>query len=415
MRPGTPPGPKEKMLALILAGGQGTRLKNLTQNRAKPAVPFGGTHRIIDYTISNCVNSGLRRIGVLIQYQPDLLAGHVQNMADMLRKELDGDLELFAVAPRTGSYSGTADAVYRNLDMVRLYKPDYVIILAGDHVYKMDYRPMLAFHREKQADLTVGCIKVPLTGAGAFGVMGIDTQNRVTSFKEKPAHPQPIPGQPFLALASTGIYIFNTRFLVEQLTGNGDTAGDFGKNIIPAVLAGNHGLYAYPFVKQNGESLYWRDVGTVDAYWQASMDLLSPAPGLDINNEEWPLWTLRKAAGARPFVTIGADIRINHSLLFGNVRVNAGTHIRNSVVLPNVTIGKHCHIENAVIDEGACIPDDTVIGKNPPGDSRYFYVSEKGIVLVNEDMLQRKAAVSKQIAGNPHSQPLSRDSAPLHV
>lgn len=402
-------GLMDKTLALILAGGRGTRLKNLTQHRAKPAVPFGGNCRIIDFAISNCANSGIRRIGVVTQYEPRLLVSHVQKLGMLLHDQFAGNLALFPVEPGENvCYSGTADAVYRNLDMVRRHEPDFIVILAGDHVYKMDYAPMLAFHMENQAALTVGCIKVPVAqAAGAFGVMGVDRQNRVTGFNEKPARPEAIPGQPGLALASTGIYIFNTRFLIEQLNNDaacGDSTHDFGKDIIPAALAGDHAVHAYPFLNKNGENLYWRDVGTVDAYWQASMELLDSThvDGV-MDSKEWPLWTLgRKTVGDRQ--AYGScfpdlpDTFVSRSLLFDGISIGTESHVRNSVVLPNVTIGRYCHVENAVIDEGVCIPDFTVIGKDPVSDSRRFHVSEKGVVLVTPDMLDTKTTLSREAA-----------------
>lgn len=397
-------------LALILAGGRGTRLRQLTLWRAKPAVPFGGKFRIIDFPLSNCVNSGIRRIGVVTQYKAHSLIRHIQQGWGHLRGEFGEFVELLPAQQRieTSWYQGTADAVYQNLDIIRSHDPSYVLILAGDHIYKMDYGPMLAFHVDNYADLTVGCLEVPVDRARAFGVMGVQPDGRINSFAEKPEHPDTVPGKPDTALASMGIYIFNRDFLFEQLVKDADddvSEHDFGKNILPSVID-RYRAYAYSFRDvQTGNQRYWRDVGTVDAFWEANLELVRVTPELNLYDQEWPIWTYQEQLPPAKFVFDDADRRgmavdsmvsggciisgamIKTSLLFSNVNVNAYSSVEDSVVLPDTTIGKHCRIRRAVIDKGCQIHDHTVIGHDHDEDVRRFHVTKNGVVLVTPEML----------------------------
>lgn len=395
-------------LALILAGGRGTRLQKLTEWRAKPAVPFGGKFRIIDFPLSNCLNSGIRQVGVLTQYKADSLIRHIQQGWGFLRAELGEFVDILPAQQRMQEswYAGTADAVYQNLDIFRQRDPSHVLILAGDHIYKMDYGLMLAYHVEKQADLTIGCMEVPLEEARAFGVMGIDDGRRIREFVEKPEHPPSIPGRPDEALASMGIYIFNADFLFEQLIKDADTPGsshDFGKDIIPEVIK-RYRVFAYPFRDvQSGVQAYWRDVGTVDAYWSANMELIGVNPELNLYDTDWPIWTYQAQTPPAKFVFDDDDRRglavdsmvsggciisgaeVRHSLLFSNVRVNSYSVVKDSVILPEVNVGRHCRISKAVIDKGCKIPANTVIGEDIEEDRKRFYVSSGGVVLVTPD------------------------------
>jgi glucose-1-phosphate adenylyltransferase len=400
----------KETLALILAGGRGSRLGPMTMWRAKPAVPFGGKFRIIDFPLSNCINSGIRKIGVVTQYKSHSLIKHLQQGWGFLRGEFGEYVELLPAQQRieTSWYQGTADAVYQNIDIIRSDYPTYVLILAGDHVYKMDYGHMLGFHAEHNADLTVGCIEMSRETASSFGVMGIDDDGRIQSFTEKPKNPPPIPGKPDKALASMGIYIFNTDFLVEQLNKDADTPGskhDFGHDIIPSVIEQSQ-IFAYPFrdIKQNRQA-YWRDVGTLDAYWSANMELIDITPALNLYETEWPIWTYQIQAPSAKFVFDDEDRRgmavdsmvsggciisgalIRRSLLFSNVRVHSFSTVEDSVVLPDVIIGDHCRIRKAILDTSCYIPPNTVIGEDPEEDARRFYISANGVVLVVPRML----------------------------
>jgi glucose-1-phosphate adenylyltransferase len=398
-------------LALILAGGRGSRLQNLTEWRAKPAVPFGGKFRIIDFPLSNCLNSGIRRIGVLTQYKADSLIRHIQQGWGFLRAELGEFVDIIPAQQRVAEdawYAGTADAVYQNLDILRQRGSEYVLILAGDHIYKMDYGLMLAEHAENQADLTIGCMEVPLEEAKEFGVMGVDADKRIREFVEKPANPPTLPGQPGKALASMGIYIFNTKFLFEQLIKDADTPGssrDFGKDIIPRVIE-SYRVFAYPFRDvQSGAQSYWRDVGAVDSYWSANMELINVNPELNLYDTNWPIWTFQAQTPPAKFVFDDEDRRgsavdsmvsggciisgaeIRRSLLFSNVRVNSFTKVKDSVILPDVNIGRHCKITKAILDKGCIIEPNTVIGENLEEDAKRFYVSPGGVVLVTPEAL----------------------------
>lgn len=401
-------------LALILAGGRGSRLAALTDWRAKPAVPFGGKFRIIDFPLSNCVNSGIRRIGVLTQYKSHSLIRHIQQGWSLLRAEFNEFVELLPAQQRiseTGWYTGTADAVYQNIDIIRHHAPKYLLVLAGDHIYKMDYGPMIAAHVEKGADITVGCIEVPIEQARDFGVMAVDDDARIVSFVEKPRQPSPMPGRPDVALASMGIYVFNTDFLIATLirdAGRADSAHDFGKDLIPGAI-GRCPVYAHPFRDvQDTAQGYWRDVGTVDAYWEANMELIAVAPPLNLYDRDWPIWTYQEQLPPAKFVfddpgkrgiainsmvsggCIVAGAELRGSLLFSNVRVETHALVEDSVVLPNVRIGHHCRVRHAVIDKGCVLADGMVIGHDPEADRARFHVSARGVVLVTPDMLGQR-------------------------
>jgi glucose-1-phosphate adenylyltransferase len=401
-------------IALILAGGRGARLKNMTDWRAKPAVPFGGKFRIIDFALSNCMNSGIRKIGILTQYKAHSLILHIQQGWGFLRGEFGEYVELFPAQQRHAEdswYKGTADAVFQNIDILRTRHPKHILVLAGDHIYKMDYGAMLADHVKKNADLTIGCIEVSLEEAAAFGVMDVDENRRVRAFVEKPTNPPVMPGRTDSALASMGIYIFNADFLYEQLIKDADTKSssrDFGRDIIPAVI-GKYLVNAYPFLDlQSGAQSYWRDVGTIDAYWSANMELIGVNPELNLYDKTWPIWTYQEQNPPAKFVFDDEDRRgiavdsmvsggcvisgatVRHSLLFSNVRVNSFSTVQDSVVLPDTTIGRHCRITKAIIEKGCEVPEGTVIGENLEEDKKKYHVSPNGVVLVSPDMLGQK-------------------------
>lgn len=397
-------------LALVLAGGRGSRLYELTDRRAKPAVFFGGKFRIIDFPLSNCVNSGIRKIGVLTQYKAHSLIRHlVQGWSDF-RTDQGEFMEVLPASQRVTAtwYAGTADAIYQNLDIVEDLNPKYVLVLSGDHIYKMDYGEMLAEHVAKGADMTVSCVGVSLEDAKGFGVMTVDENHRVQAFNEKPTDPQPMPGSDDIALASMGNYIFNTEFLFEQLrkdAANPDSSHDFGKDIIPSIIA-EHQVYAYPFHDPvTGDQPYWRDVGTLDAFWEANMELVSVDPELDLYDESWPILTYHRQLPSAKFVhqepgregkALGSVVSggcvisgatIVNSLLFSNVKAHSWSVVRDSVLLPEVDIGRHCRISRAIIDRGCKLPEGTVIGEDPEADAQRFRVTKKGIVLVTPEML----------------------------
>lgn len=397
-------------LALILAGGRGSRLKHLTKWRSKPAVPFGGKFRIVDFPLSNCINSGIRRVGVLTQYKAHSLILHIQRGWGFLRGEFGEFVELLPAQQRIESswYEGTADAVYQNLDILRSHNPDYVLVLAGDHVYKMDYGTMIAEHVESGADMTVGCLTVDMKTAKEFGVMTVDESNRVIEFQEKPDQPKPVPGRDDVALASMGIYVFNRKFLFEQLIKDADTpesTHDFGKDIIPKVIE-KYRVQAYPFTDTtSGKQAYWRDVGTIDAFWASNIELIGVTPPLNLYDSSWPIWTYQEQLPPAKFVfddderrgmavdsmvsggCVISGAKVKDSLLFSNVRVNSYSEVDHSVILPDVNIGRNCRITKAVIDRGCDIPEGTVIGEDPVADVERFYVSEQGVVLVTPEML----------------------------
>lgn len=399
-------------LALILAGGQGSRLKELTHWRAKPAVPFGGKFRIIDFPLSNCINSSIRKISVITQYKSHSLLRHIQQGWGHFRGEFGEYVELLPAQQRVKEswYMGTADAVFQNIDILRSHRPEHVLILAGDHVYKMDYGAMLAAHVDNQADLTVGCFEVPLEDAKAFGVMEVDSYNRIVEFAEKPQNPKPIPHDSEQALASMGIYVFNTDFLYEQLIKDADnphSSRDFGKDIIPEVIT-RYRAYAYPFSKDViQEKPYWRDVGTIDSFWTANQELIGVSPELNLYDSDWPIWTHQEQLPPAKFVFDDDEKRgmavdsmvsggcivsgsvVRHSVLFSKVHIETGSYVEDSVVLPDVRIGRDCLIKRAVLDKSCVIPDGMVIGENLADDKARFRVTEKGIVLVTPDMLRQ--------------------------
>lgn len=401
-------------IALILAGGRGSRLKHMTDWRAKPAVPFGGKFRIIDFPLSNCINSDIRKIGVLTQYKADSLIRHIQQGWGFLRGEFGEYVDLMPAQQRHDEndwYQGTADAIYQNIDILRARNPEFILVLAGDHIYKMDYSAMLADHVANGADLTIGCIEVPLEDAKEFGVMHIDENRRVKAFVEKPANPPKMPGSDTTALASMGIYVFNAAFLFEQLIKDADTPGshrDFGKDIIPSVID-KYRVCAYPFLDlQSGQQAYWRDVGTIDAYWAANMELIGVKPDLNLYDNTWPIWTYQAQTPPAKFVFDDDDRRgqaidsmvsggcvisgatVRHSLLFSQVRVNSYSVVQDSVVMPDVNIGRHCRITKAIIEKGCQIPEGTIIGEDRAEDEKRFYVSAGGVVLVTSDMLGQR-------------------------
>lgn len=405
-------------LALILAGGRGTRLKNLTDWRAKPAVPFGGKFRIIDFTLSNCVNSGVRRIGVVTQYKAQSLIRHIQRGWSFLDGRFKEFIELLPAQQRTEEetwYQGTADAVFQNLDIIRARNPSYTLILGGDHIYKMDYGRILAEHAEKQADLTIACLEVPVKDASAFGVMAVDDDWRITSFSEKPANPAAIPGKPDHALVSMGIYVFNTKLLYEQLILDHDledSSHDFGKDVIPRLVASNARVYAHRFqnscVNMASGTPYWRDVGTVDAYWEANIDLTTVTPDLNLYDEDWPIWTYQEQLPPAKFVfddenrrgqaldstvsggCIISGATVRRSLLFSNVQVHEYSTIEDSVILPNVDIGRYVRLKRVVIEKGCQIPDGLEAGFDSDTDKKLFHVTNSGIILIAPEMLEQR-------------------------
>ncbi len=402
-------------VALILAGGRGSRLKQLTDWRAKPAVPFGGKFRIIDFPLSNCMNSGIRRIGVVTQYKAHSLIKHVQRGWGFLRGEFNEFVDLMPAQQRLDEefwYRGTADAVYQNLDILRVYKPEYVVILAGDHVYKMDYGEMVASHVRNEADMTVACIEVPLKEASAFGVMAVNDETRVVSFLEKPEQPPPMPGNPDMVLCSMGIYVFNAAFLFEQLVRDADdphSDHDFGKDLIPHLLKAGYRVYSHSFTEScvhgENEPPYWRDVGTVDAYWEANLDLAGITPDLNLYDRDWPIWTYQEQLPPAKFVfdeehrrgmavdsmvsggCIISGATVRRSVLFSNVHVKEEGYLEEAVVLPDVRIGAGAILKKVVIDKGCIIPPGMSIGVNRAEDEKRFHVTSRGVTLVTPEML----------------------------
>ena len=398
-------------LAFVMAGGRGERLKQLTEDRCKPATPFGGKFRIVDFVLSNCLNSGIRQMSVLTQYKAHSLIQHIQRGWGYLRGEFGEFVEIIPAQQRHGPewYQGTADSLWQNMDIIKAHRPLHVLVLAGDHIYKMDYGPMIGFHVEKEADITVGVVEVPVERAREFGVMTVDESNRVRRFQEKPLAPETVPGRPDVALASMGIYVFNPKLLEKLLRADAEdpsSAHDFGRNIIPAAIE-NLSVYAYPFedVRTKAQN-YWRDVGTVDAYYDANMELVRVSPELNIYDEQWPIWTYQEQLPPAKFVfddderrgiavdsmvsggCIIAGSRVSNSLLFSNVRVHDYSEVDRAVVLPRVRIGERCVIRNAIIDEGATVPDGTRIGVDPVADAERYSVTDGGIVLVTSAMLR---------------------------
>jgi glucose-1-phosphate adenylyltransferase len=404
-----------RTIALVLAGGRGSRLHQLTDRRAKPAVFFGGKFRIIDFALSNCLNSNIRRIAVLTQYKAHSLLRHLQMGWSFLRPEMNEFLDLLPAQQRLDEatwYRGTADAVFQNFDILRAAGPEFFIVLAGDHVYKMDYSNMLLDMRAKGADCIVGCIEVPIAGASDFGVMAVDPSMRIVDFLEKPASPPSMPGKPDRALASMGIYAFSADFLYSELQRDHDDPGsnhDFGRDVIPHLvsrgLAVAHRFEESCVTTTPEAGPYWRDVGTIDAYWAANIDLCMPVPELDIYDPNWPIWTYQQLLAPAKFVfddddrrgmavdsmvsggciVSGAEVR--RSLLFSNVRVNSYARLHEAVVLPEVDIGRYARLTKVVVDRGCHIPEGLVVGEDPALDAARFYRSEGGVVLISADMI----------------------------
>ncbi len=402
-------------MAYVLAGGRGSRLMELTDKRAKPAVFFGGKTRIIDFALSNALNSGIRRIGVATQYKAHSLIRHMQHGWNFFRPERNESFDILPASQRMSEsqwYAGTADAVYQNIDIIDSHGPDHLVILAGDHIYKMDYEPMLRMHVENKADVTVGCLEVPRAEASGFGVMHIDENDRIIDFLEKPKDPPAMPGNPDMALASMGIYVFETRFLMDQLrrdAGDPNSSRDFGKDIIPYLV--KHGTaiahhFADSCVRSGQEKeAYWRDVGTVDAYWSANIDLTDVVPALDLYDTEWPIWTYAPITPPAKFVhdqdgrrgmaisslvsggCIVSGARLRRSLLFTSVHVHSYAVVEGAVVMPNVEIGEHARLTNVVIDRGVRIPERLVVGEDPVLDAQRFRRTANGICLITQPMI----------------------------
>jgi len=402
-------------MAYVLAGGRGSRLQELTARRAKPAVYFGGKSRIIDFALSNAVNSGIRRIGVATQYKAHSLIRHMQLGWNFFRPERNESFDILPASQRMGDekwYAGTADAVYQNIDIIEPVNTDYIVVLAGDHIYKMDFELMLQQHVEQAADVTVGCIEVPRAGASGFGVMHVDLADRITAFVEKPADPPALPDNPNLALASMGIYVFGTGFLIDQLRRDADdkeSSRDFGRDIIPYLV--RHGkAVAHRFsrscVRSGRESeAYWRDVGTLDAYWESNIDLTAVVPALDIFDRNWPIWTYGEITSPAKFVhdqegrrgtaisslvaggCIISGATLNRTLVSKNVHVHSYALVDNSVILPEVDIGRHVRLRNVIVDHGVQIPPGLVVGEDPEADARTFRRTENGICLITQAMI----------------------------
>jgi glucose-1-phosphate adenylyltransferase len=406
-----------RTIALVLAGGRGSRLKQLTDRRAKPAVFFGGKFRIIDFALSNCLNSNIRRIAVLTQYKAHSLLRHLQMGWSFLRPEMNEFLDLLPAQQRLDEatwYRGTADAVFQNFDILRAARPEFFVVLAGDHIYKMDYSNMLADMQARGADCIVACVEVPLAQASEFGVMAVDESLKIVDFLEKPRSPPAMPGKPDRALASMGIYAFSADFLYAELQRDHDdpkSSHDFGKDVIPNLvsrgLAAAH-RFEDSCVKTTPDAEpYWRDVGTIDAYWAANLDLVTPVPSLDIYDPNWPVWTYQQQLPPAKFVFDDDDRRglaidsmvsggciisgaqVRRSLLFSSVRVNSYARTEGAVLLPEVQVGRNAHLTNVVVDRGVRIPENLVVGEDPELDDKRFYRSEGGIVLISADMLSQ--------------------------
>ena len=404
-------------MAYVLAGGRGSRLHEMTDTRAKPAVYFGGKSRIIDFALSNALNSGIRRIGVATQYKAHSLIRHLQRGWNFFRPERNESFDILPASQRvseTAWYEGTADAVYQNIDIIEDYAPQYIVLLAGDHVYKMDYEPMLQQHVQSGADVTIGCIEVPRMDAAAFGVMHVDAEDRLLAFLEKPADPPGMPDNPDMALASMGIYVFETGFLFDQLRRDAADPGskrDFGRDIIPYIV--QHGTavahrFSRSCVRSSHDSeTYWRDVGTIDAYWAANIDLTDLVPGLDLYDRDWPIWTYgeitppakfvldddgRRGSAVDSMVSGGCIVsgsRVARSLLFTGVHLHSYSQLRNAVLLPYCDVARNARLSNVVVDRGVRIPDGLVVGEDPALDAQRFRRTDKGICLITQPMIDR--------------------------
>ena len=418
MSPKSPLGPPyaRTAMAFVLAGGRGSRLMELTDRRAKPAVYFGGKTRIIDFALSNALNSGIRRIGVATQYKAHSLIRHLTRGWNFFRTERNESFDVLPASQRVSEdawYLGTADAVYQNIDIVEDYAPRHMVILAGDHIYKMDYEQMLAQHVESGADVTVGCLEVPRAEASGFGVMHIDETDRIIDFLEKPKDPPAMPGKLDIALASMGIYVFDTPFLFDLLrkdAGDPNSAHDFGKDIIPAIVKSGKAV-AHHFAKscvrsRTEEEPYWRDVGTVDAYFEANLDLTDFVPALDLYDKDWPIWTFAEITPPAKFIHDADDRRgraisslvsggcivsgsgVKESLLFTGVRVNSYADVDRAVILPYVDVGRSARLKNVVIDRGVKIPEGLVVGEDPELDAHRFRRTDKGVCLITQAMIE---------------------------
>jgi glucose-1-phosphate adenylyltransferase len=404
-------------MAYVLAGGRGSRLMELTDIRAKPAVYFGGKSRIIDFALSNAVNSGIRRIGVATQYKAHSLIRHMQRGWNFFRPERNESFDILPASQRVSEnqwYAGTADAVFQNIDIIESYAPQHIVLLAGDHIYKMDYEYMLQQHVEQRADVTVACFEVRRVEATGFGVMHVDSAGRLLSFLEKPLDPPGMPDKPDMALASMGIYVFETGFLFDQLrrdAADQHSAHDFGRDIIPHLV--KHGTaVAHRFtdscVRSSAEShSYWRDVGTVDAYWEANIDLTQASPALDLYDRDWPIWTYSEVVPPAKFVhdidgrrgqavsslvsggCIVSGARIRRSLLFTGVRVHSYASLDGAVVLPFAVVNRAARLRNVIIDRGVVIPEGLVVGEDPDADAKHFRRTERGICLITQPMIDR--------------------------
>jgi glucose-1-phosphate adenylyltransferase len=408
----------KRTVALVLAGGRGSRLQQLTDRRAKPAVYFGGKFRIVDFALSNCLNSGIRRIGVVTQYKSHSLLRHLQRGWSFLRSELNEFIDLLPAQQRVDEehwYRGTADAVFQNIDILRSYKPQYIVVLAGDHIYKMDYSMMLLDHHNQGGGCTVGCIEVPKSEAHAFGVMAINDERKITSFLEKPKDPPTMPGSNDTSLASMGIYVFDANYLYELLDedlANPDSSHDFGKDIIPRVVASGRanahpfGMSCVPNRIDAGGKAYWRDVGTVDAFWAANLDLASISPELNLYDRDWPIWTYQEQLPPAKFVhdqngmhgmtvntlvsggCIVSGSYVSNCVLFSSVRIHSFCNIDQAVILPGVEIGRNCRLRKVVIDRSCVIPEGTIVGEDAELDAKRFFRTENGVVLITQDMLK---------------------------
>ncbi|CAG0978710.1 glucose-1-phosphate adenylyltransferase [Burkholderiales bacterium] len=404
-------------MAYVLAGGRGSRLMELTERRAKPAVYFGGKSRIVDFALSNALNSGIRRIAVATQYKAHSLIRHLQRGWNFLQPVRNESFDILPASQRVGEdkwYAGTADAVFQNIDIVDGYGPEYLVILAGDHIYKMDYERMLVQHVNDGADVTVACVEVPVAEAKGFGIIDVDETNRIVSFVEKPEHPPEMKDRPGWAMASMGIYVFRREFLNEQLrrdAADPHSSRDFGRDIIP-FLVGNARAVAHRFAvscirsREEAEA-YWRDVGTLDAYWEANIDLTDVVPALDLYDRDWPIWSYaeitppakfvhdvdgRRGSGVSSLVSGGCIISgstLRHALLFTGVHLHSYGQVENAVILPNVDIGRGARLTNVIVDAGVRIPAGLVVGEDPVADAARFRRTPLGICLVTQPMIDR--------------------------
>jgi glucose-1-phosphate adenylyltransferase len=404
-------------MAYVLAGGRGMRLLELTDWRAKPAVYFGGKSRIIDFALSNALNSGIRRIGVATQYKAHSLIRHLQRGWNFFRLERNESFDILPASQRLSDgawYAGTADAVYQNIDIIESYDPKYIVILAGDHIYKMDYEPMLKQHVEQNADATIGCLEIPVAEASAFGIMHIDENNYILSFVEKPKVPPTAPGRPDASLASMGVYVFDTAFLLDQLKRDAtdpNSSRDFGKDIIPYIVRHGNAVahhFSRSCVRTNGQGAsYWRDVGTLDAYWAANIDLTDVVPQLDLYDQNWPIWTFAEISPPAKFVhdqegrrgqaisslvsggCIISGATVRQSLLFTRIWLRSYSHVENAVILPDVVIERSARLKNVIIDRGVHIPEGLVVGEDPALDAKRFRRTEGGICLITQPMIDK--------------------------